>query len=71
MRNQALVRTLTLLRLLQQRGRWTLLELAGTFRVSTRTVRRDLAALEDAGYPIGHEHVQHGNNREHGLWWLA
>ena len=70
MRNQALVRCLTLLRLLQARGRWTLLELAGTFRVSTRTVRRDLAALEDAGYPIGHEHVP-GDNRERGKWWLA
>ena len=70
MRNQALVRTLTLLRLLQARGRWTLLELAGTFRVSTRTVRRDLAALEDAGYPIGHEHTRGGHGEE-GTWWLA
>ncbi len=74
-RNDALVRVLSILRLLEQRGRHTLDELATRFSVTTRTIRRDLKALEDVGYPIGHEErcdnavaKKFGVN---GTWWLA
>lgn len=47
------VRALRLLRLLEAtpEGR-TLTDLADTFEVTTRTIRRDLAALRSAGEPI-------------------
>ena len=74
-RNDALVRVLSLLRLLEQRGRHTLDDLALRFDVTTRTIRRDLKALEDVGYPLGHEErgeSSHGAvDRWRGYWWLA
>jgi predicted DNA-binding transcriptional regulator YafY len=51
MRNQALERSLRLLRLLQ-RGRRPLDALAVELGVTTRTVRRDLETLSVAGFPI-------------------
>jgi DeoR/GlpR family transcriptional regulator of sugar metabolism len=74
-RNGSLLRVLRLLRLLEQRGRWTLDQLAVRFDVTTRTVRRDLEALEAAGYAIGHE--ERGESplgaldRWRGTWWIA
>ena len=69
-RNATLCRVLSLLYLLEQRGRWTLPTLARRFGVCVRTVRRDLYALGDAGYPIAHE-VPHGITRDRGRWWMA
>src|SRR5690606_38750866 len=52
-RNQEVIRQWTLLRDLWERryGR-TVDELAELLGVSTRTVRRDLAALQEAGFPL-------------------
>lgn len=72
-RNGTLVRALSLLRLLEQRGHHTLMDLAARFAVHPRTVRRDLDALEAAGYPIGHDErydTTHGR-ADRGTWWLS
>lgn len=46
------MRVLSILRLLQHSRSYTLTELASRFGVTTRTIRRDLAALEEVGYGI-------------------
>jgi predicted DNA-binding transcriptional regulator YafY len=68
-RNSSAIRILSLLRLLEQRRRWTLHELAERFKVTTRTVRRDLEVLQSAEYPIGHANLGDSIGKE-GLWWL-
>ena len=68
MRNRALVRVLMLKAMLEQ-GKWTLYELAAIFSVTKRTVRRDLAALEEAGVPICQARSEQGNHAEPGRWW--
>lgn len=70
-RNVGLVRVLSLVRLLEQRGRWTLDDLAVQFKVTTRTIRRDLRALEDVGYPLGHNERGEQSRHRPGEWWLA
>lgn len=45
-------RILEVLSLLQARSSWTGAELAERLGVSTRTLRRDITALQDLGYPI-------------------
>lgn len=45
-------RLLTLLSLLGARSRWRATELAGRLVVSTRTLRRDIDALRELGYPV-------------------
>jgi len=74
-RNSSAVRILKLLRLLEQRGRWTTRQLAVRFNVTIRTVWRDLSVLEEAGYPIGHEpRDQDAEARKFGVsgtWWLV
>jgi predicted DNA-binding transcriptional regulator YafY len=52
-RNRGLIRQWQILRMLEDRGR-TLAELAASAGdgVTTRTIRRDLYALEAAGFPI-------------------
>ena len=51
-RNRGLVRVLSILRTIE-RGNWIGLDaLADEYRVSTRTIRRDLDTLEAAGYPL-------------------
>lgn len=53
-RMQAQIRIVGLLGLLEQiRVPWTLDALAARFGVSTRTIRRDLEALEAAGVAVG------------------
>jgi predicted DNA-binding transcriptional regulator YafY len=48
-----LVRNIKLMRLLEgRRYRPSLLELASQFQVTTRTIRRDLKALEEAHVPV-------------------
>ncbi len=66
-RCSGLIRVLTLLRMLEGHGRYTLEELAVRFVVSTRTIRRDLVAIQAAGYPLGHEERGEGD----GYWWMA
>jgi predicted DNA-binding transcriptional regulator YafY len=52
-RNRALKRVLMLAKRLQAARKPPRLEaLADEFRVSTRTIRRDIAALDDAGWPV-------------------
>ena len=64
-RNEGLVRVLSMLRMFEARGRYTLAELAAGFNVTTRTIRRDLVLLQGAGYPICHEERDADGN-----WWL-
>lgn len=67
MRNKSLVRVLKIQWRLEQRGRYTLGELAREFGVCERTIRRDLEALEAAGVPISHDTDHTGHNS---TWWL-
>ena len=53
-RNRQLVRAFALIRLLH-RGRYTVAALAQPLGVTTRTVRRDLEALIDAGVPVSRD----------------
>jgi predicted DNA-binding transcriptional regulator YafY len=57
-RNRQLVRQLTILRSLDCRIGRTLRELAEDARVTTRTIRRDLEALQEAGIPLVDETVE-------------
>ena len=66
-RNDGLIRVLAIWRLLQD-GRWTLTELAARYRVSTRTIRRDLIALQVVGIPVAHSSESDDNQK--GLWWI-
>lgn len=63
-RNDQVVRVLELLRRLSQLGGADLYELAAAFDTTTRTIRRDLAALEAAGVHLScDEGESHGRKR--------
>ncbi|MFO0598700.1 MAG: DeoR family transcriptional regulator [Myxococcaceae bacterium] len=51
-RNEQIVRVLQLLGDLTRRDGWDLYELADRYETSTRTIRRDLDALANAGIPL-------------------
>jgi predicted DNA-binding transcriptional regulator YafY len=51
-RNAQLVRTLQILRELSRSTGLTLVQLARSFGTTERTIRRDLAALQEAGFPL-------------------
>lgn len=68
-RNRQLVRVLELIACLQ-RGRMTLDELSRELSVSSRTVRRDIEALEFARLPV----QKYGGGRWSDspvVWWMA
>jgi predicted ArsR family transcriptional regulator len=67
-RNEGLIRVLQMAERLRS-GRWSLDALARDFGVSTRTVRRDLAALQLAGLPLRYNNAE--NQGPGGLWWIA
>jgi len=56
-RNSELIRQWTLLRQLAAVRTNTITHLAAELKVTTRTIRRDLAALRTAGFPIYDETV--------------
>jgi predicted DNA-binding transcriptional regulator YafY len=51
-RNRQVVRQWQIVRQIEGRHGKTLRELAEAFGVTTRTIRRDLEALEEAGFPL-------------------
>lgn len=67
-RNRMVVRQWELLQLLES-GRRSLNQLAGELGVTTRTVRRDLEALEEAHFPIVKEAVIDDlTSQAHNVW---
>ncbi len=64
-RNRQLVRVLRLLACLQ-RGRWALADLSRELSVSERTIRRDLAAIEEA-HLVVRDMVTASTTR---VWWM-
>ena len=69
MRNRSLIRVLAILRRLEGGERVTLARLAEEHGVHQRTIRRDLAALEAAGVPLGHvPETEEGEGR---FWWMV
>jgi DNA-binding IclR family transcriptional regulator len=64
-RSEMLIRALSLLRLLEQPRRYKLQELADRLDCHERTVRRDLYALEAAGYLV-RQSIADGERR----WWI-
>lgn len=70
MRNETLTRVLAALRELEEaRPGLTLDELAEHGGVTTRTIRRDLEALEAAGVPIIDEQDEEGRRRWRVMDW--
>lgn len=69
MRNRQLVRVLKVSQALQG-GRRTLDSLATEFRVSTRTIRRDIEALSEAGVPVRNTADAYANGLN-GFWWIS
>jgi predicted DNA-binding transcriptional regulator YafY len=52
MRNRSLVQQLQFVRRLESRRGHTVAELAAEFHITKRTVYRQLAAIEEAGFPL-------------------
>ena len=59
-RNSELIRQWTLLQKVASARDWTIPKLAEALGVSTRTIRRDLAALQEAGFPV-YDHAGDGS----------
>jgi predicted DNA-binding transcriptional regulator YafY len=67
-RHRVLVRTLSILRAMEAGGRYTLRRLAVEHHVCERTIRRDLEAMQQAGFPIGR--TPDTGEGLPGLYWL-
>lgn len=65
-RNEQLVRALRLILDLGGRDGCDLYELAERYETTTRTIRRDLEALESIGVPLRRELADGGRMR----WWI-
>ena len=63
-RNRMIVRSWTVLHLIESTPR-ALRELAEELNVTTRTIRRDLEALEEAGFPLYNDRHDDGALRWH------
>jgi predicted DNA-binding transcriptional regulator YafY len=59
-RNSELIRQWSILRTLATSRRTTIAQLAPESGKTERTVRRDLKALEAAGFPLGEDQDEHG-----------
>ncbi len=68
-RNRQLIRELKLLQLLTGRMGHSVSELARAVAVSTRTIRRDLEAIEEAGIPLVDEYVEDESTRQAARRW--
>lgn len=68
-RNRAIVRALTIWRLLQAR-RWTLHQLAAEVQAHPRTVRRMIYALEESGCAVRNAHLD-GVSNDRSVWWIG
>ncbi len=68
-RCRQLIRELRLLQLLESRRGRTLNELSSELGVTTRTIRRDLAALEEAGIPLIDERIETSEPRRDANRW--
>jgi predicted DNA-binding transcriptional regulator YafY len=69
-RHKTLTRVLKVLARPEGGRRYALPELAEEFDVHPRTIRRDLYALEDAGWPIGHGDENDDGGGYNRAWWL-
>lgn len=69
MRNRQLVRVLRLRDMLVS-GRLTLNELAAELRVTTRTIRRDLEALQEAHVPVHYHRSNNEPDEGESRWWI-
>lgn len=68
MRSKSLIRVLSIVRDCADGRRVTLYELADTYGVHIRTIRRDFYALEAAGFAIGK--TPESGDGVRGLWWI-
>lgn len=68
LRGRTLTRAIRLWRILESGRRATLPQLAQELGCCPRTVRRDLAALEEAGLPICHDGYTGWGA---GKWWVT
>lgn len=66
-RSNALIRTLRVMGLLKD-GRQSLRDLARAMQVTTRTIRRDLAALTEAGVVV---ETLTSDDGEASYWWIV
>ena len=69
LRSRGLIRALRIVRRLEAGERLLLAPLAADYGVTTRTIRRDFAAIEEAGYPLRTDAISHGG-AEPGIWWF-
>lgn len=70
MRNGQLVRVLKVCQRLGDGRRHVLLSLADEFRVTTRTIRRDIDAIQEAGIAVHRSGQSDDDDSQRGFWWV-